>query len=269
MIELLPFPGASLRSRLLKLAVESQPARVPGVVLLFQLRRLRQRMHFRFDSLQRAALQRPHVAERLAFVEPDSDARTGELPVHGKGIGRPISLDDAGKRRDRIFRPVHWALHQKIDARLGTKSYRDMEGQNAVAEVAHRRHAGPWIAENAHRTDVRAAFPASNEAAAAKNFPAVGISDGKRQAAIGKTISRRVHPAALDRSRTDVQFVSFQNIGSEFHAIHIWQNIPEVSDRSCLSERLPYTVTRRTCEVCSRQGSPILCPRAACLSVPV
>src|SRR5262252_6529150 len=87
--------------------------------------------------------------------------------------------------------------------------------------------------------------------------------------AIGKTISRRVHPAALYRSRTDVQFVSFQNIGGEFHAIHIWQNIPEVSDRSCLSERLPYTVTRRTCEVCSRQGSPILCPRAACLSVPV
>src|SRR5262249_50576456 len=144
-----------------------------------------------------------------------------------------------------------------------------MEGQNAVAEVAHRRHAGPWIAENAHRTDVRAAFPASNEAAATKNFPAVGISDSKRQAAIGKTISRRIHPAALDRSRTDVQFVSFQNIGGEFHAIHIWQNIPEVSDRSCLSERLPYTVTRRTCEVCSRQGSPILCPRAACLSVPV
>ena len=38
-------------------------------------------MHFRFDRLQRAALQRPHVAERLAFVEPDRDARTGELPV--------------------------------------------------------------------------------------------------------------------------------------------------------------------------------------------
>src|SRR5262245_2991112 len=136
-----------------------------------------------------------------------------------------------------------------------------MEGQNAVAEVAHRRHAGPWIAENAHRTDVRAAFPASNEATAAKNFPAVGIGDGKRQAAIGKTISRRVHPAALDRSRTDVQFVSFQNIGGEFHAIHIWQNIPEVSDRSCLSERLPYTVTRGTCEVCFEAGQPHSMPK--------
>ena len=114
-----------------------------------------------------------------------------------------------------------------------------MEGQNAVAEVAYRRHASPWIAENGHRTDVRAAFPASNEAAAAKNFPAVGIGDGKRQAAVGKTISRRVHPTALDRSRTNVQFVSFQNIGGEFHAIHICKIIQKplaevVSVRDCL-----------------------------------
>src|SRR5262245_50371498 len=133
-----------------------------------------------------------------------------------------------------------------------------MEGQNAVAEVAHRRHAGPWIAENAHRTDVHAAFPASNEAAAAKNFPAVGIGDGKRQAAIGKTISRRVHPATLDRSRTDVEFVSFQNIGGEFHVIHIWQ----IFQRS-----LTAAVSERDCFIPLSKREERAMPKAACLSV--
>jgi hypothetical protein len=48
--------------------------------------------------------------------------------------------------------------------------------------------------------------------------------------------------------------VSFQNIGGEFHAIHICKIFQKASDRSCLSERLPYTGIQNGRNVRPRQS---------------
>ncbi|MCY1172026.1 hypothetical protein D9M73_121520 [compost metagenome] len=58
------------------------------------------------ERLDRRALQREQEAEGLHRLEAHGRAGAGKTPVHGEGEGRPVGLDDAGQRRDRILRPI-------------------------------------------------------------------------------------------------------------------------------------------------------------------
>ena len=217
-IELLPFLRLGAGARLLQIGVELRAARGPGIVLAFELGVLRQEPQFRLDGFHRAKLHRKDVAIRLALFEPHADFRLGEDPVHGEAVGRPIGLDDAGKSGDAVLRPVDRSLHHQARAGFGAKQARKVEGQNAVAEMAHGRRLRAGIGLDGDRVGRAPAVPGGEETGVAQDLPAKGIGDVERQAAIGEALIGLIHPLALDGRRADIDVMTVENMRDQLHS---------------------------------------------------
>lgn len=93
-------------------------------------------MELRLDGLDESARHRKHHAERLVPLKGNRRALPREFPVHREGKGRPVGLDDAGQRLDRILWAVERAGGQEIVAGFGVKQPVHREGQHARSEMA-------------------------------------------------------------------------------------------------------------------------------------
>src|SRR6476620_12349653 len=194
-IELLPFVGLRIGAWLLQVDIEALAACRPRIVLALELRVSGEHLKLRLDVFDLAAPHWKNVAIRLALLEADRRARPREHPVHGEAVRRPVGLDDAGQRGDTVLRPVDRPLHHQLGARLGAEQARQMEGEDAVAEMADRRSEGAWVRLDHDRIKALPSPPHGKEAGVAQHLPPIGIGDVERQAAIGEALVGRVHPS--------------------------------------------------------------------------
>ena len=82
---------------------------IPCLVLLLEIRRLRKKSYFWFNRFQRAPAHWLDVADRLAFVEPDGNIGTSELPIHSeRRMSGPVLRHRERSLNGLILFDVHW-----------------------------------------------------------------------------------------------------------------------------------------------------------------
>src|SRR5262249_29798762 len=105
-VMLLPFGGYRRGARSEQFGIELVSARGPRLVLGSERRIILQCGEPRRPPLHFTAPQRKNVAIGFTSLEANCRTRSREQPVHREAVGRPVGLDDARKRRDRVLRPV-------------------------------------------------------------------------------------------------------------------------------------------------------------------
>ena len=126
--------GLSIRHALMKLHARD----IPIGKLVRQFRIALQGGKAWLERLNTSALQGEKECEWLAAAKCDPLPGAGEAPVHGKGKGRPIGFNDAGKRRYTVLGCIGRAANPQIPAWRGAKDAFDMKCQHPLTKQRYR-----------------------------------------------------------------------------------------------------------------------------------
>src|ERR1700739_4630255 len=91
---------------------------------------------FRGELFQLGSALRDDHADGLVDLESHRHQFAGEIPIHAETRACPVSFDYALSRRYCVLRIVRGPADQQVIALRGAKQYRQMPGQDAVAEMA-------------------------------------------------------------------------------------------------------------------------------------
>ena len=177
------------------------------------------RRHRGLDVVEQRALHRKEKTDRLAGVEMNPVVRPGKTPVHGEGERRPVGLDHAGQRIDRILRLVRRTADPQIPSWRRAEDAGDVEGEDALPEQRRCdiRDRPFRIRSDRDGAGVGLTVPEGLEGAGVQQFPAMRIGDVERQAAVGEGFRCCVHPVAPRRRRPDQRLPAGMKKAGQVH----------------------------------------------------
>src|SRR5436190_2909358 len=155
-------------------------------------------------------LDREEEAEGFALLEPHSQIRPREFPVHRERERDPVRLYNGRERLNSVLELIRRPRYPQVVTRRRPDDCSDVEGEDATSEMALRkrfvsdRAVFIFFEEDLNIVFTSATVPFGLEGCGTKNLPPVGVRNRKRQASVGVRTWRLVHPLSTIRRRTYV-----------------------------------------------------------------